>query len=141
MNYGLGHPKNLTYEECVNYLIHDCKLKGNGAVALFMGKKRWRELTERSRGSYKRVFRNNFVPYMIYYGTNNEPLLVLGVDRMQLALGLRYYCKAGKFSAIKRNQYVKRLLEGTFPDPNDQDELAMAMDLLTNPPSDIMDVL
>lgn len=133
--------RSLTYEECVNYLIHDCRMKENGSVALFLGRKSWSRLFQTDRNSYMNSFRNHFIPYMIYRGKDRELFLILGIDRVQLVLGLQSYCKAGKFSAIKRNQYVKRLLEGTFPDPDDQYELAMVMDLLTNPPSDIIGVL
>jgi len=130
-----------TYEEAVHLLVCDLGMKGKMSIDLFMGKEPWAHIPAASKRGYRNNFEQYDVPYAIYETRHRKQVLLLGADRVQLCMGLDLYEQAGKFNARLRNDYIMRLSEGRFPNPENQEELIYEMDLLMNPPNGIMDVL
>lgn len=130
-----------TYEEVVRRLICDLGMRGKMSIDLFMGREDWHFISTGHKKDYKKKFRMYDIPFVIYEVRYRKQVLLLGTDRLQMCMGLDLYEQAGKFNAQVRNDYIERLSIGKFPNPENQDEVALEMDLLLNPPSDIMDVL
>lgn len=127
----------MIYEECVQKLICELCMKGKQSVNLFMGRMSWHDVSTIGKSHYHRVFSRNGIPYRIYEVSYRENVLILGEDRLLIAKGLLLYSEAGKFNAIIRNQMIKRLSEGRFPDPDSESEIALEIDLLMNPPANV----
>ena len=114
------------YEELVPALIN-LGMKGNTSVSLFLGRKRWEELNRRMKRTYEDWFLKHHVPYMVVDLPRGRKALVLGADRVRIAM---CFYKLD-ISARERNIYLERFSEGKFPNPECEVELAMELDFLT----------
>jgi hypothetical protein len=64
-------------------------------------------------------------PYMIFTASHQEQVLILGADRVKIALSLYDMACDRIVTAYQRNQYIMRMVKGEFPDMNNDDEVAL----------------
>lgn len=119
------------HEDAVKKLICELGLKGKTSIKLLMQEMDWHDLHSFQKISFKKTFHENFIPFAICKTRFRRQVLLLGIDRVIMGRGLTDHVIRGKFSAIVSNKYALRLSRGKFPDPNNEYELALEMDLLT----------
>jgi hypothetical protein len=118
------------YETIARKLVHDYGFKGDKALKAIMGTWIWEAHTKNFRRTFLKRLRDLGVMFDVVKVKGNSRILVIGTDRVRLTKGIKDAAKKRIITPQQRGDYILRVARGTFPNPDDDFEVGLEMDLL-----------
>ena len=122
--------KDSHYEEAAAALVHDFGFKGNEPMSVITGRHIWRAMSKRNSRQFLKVLRDNGFPFKLVSVGNKTHMLVLGRDRVIIAEHIIAMRKCKEIDATTRNDYIRRLVAGEFPNKDDDYEVGLELEAL-----------
>lgn len=119
------------YETVACKLLLDFKMgKDEASVKAILGTWIWEAHTKKFREDFLKRLRDLGVAFRVIKVKGRSHMLFIGIDRIKVAQGIKAAAEKHAITPKQKQDFLFRLARSEFPNPDDDYEVGLEMDLL-----------